>query len=110
MVSSHDHDLADPPLRIDVRDASLADIDWNCPSLGVRDLALLERLHHERQLRLELGMDLHAAGIEAAMLIVWHTAITPDIRIDSLVQAALHAPPVRRGDDRAPRGKSCSRD
>lgn len=77
--NAHRVETSVPPIRTVVRDASLADIDWNCPLLSARDLALLDRFQHERRVRIELGMCSEASGIEAAMLILWHTATTPDI-------------------------------
>lgn len=109
MVATHDHDHAEPPIRIDVRDASLNDIDWRCPSLGARDLALLESLQRERRLRVDLGMDLQAEGLEAAMLIVWHTAITPDIPVGAPA-SAVRETLAARVDDRPHGGNACSRD
>jgi hypothetical protein len=75
----HDPSHADAPIRATVRDASLTAIDLAHPSLSARDLALLDRFAHERHVRVQLGMEAEAAGLEAAMLIVWHTATTPDV-------------------------------
>jgi hypothetical protein len=74
-------DVIDGPIRTAVRDSSLDDIDWACAQLTPRDLSLLERLEHERRVRVELGLVDAAAGLAEAMLIIWHTAITPDVCI-----------------------------
>jgi len=76
-------DFVDGPIRTAVRDASLGDIDWSCAQLTPRDLSLLERLDHERRVRVELGLLDAAAGLAEAMLIIWHTAITPDVYVEA---------------------------
>ncbi|MFO1220369.1 MAG: hypothetical protein U1E89_18560 [Burkholderiaceae bacterium] len=72
-------DAVDGPIRTVVREQSLSDIDWTSTQLTPRDLLLLERLDHERRVRVELGMPEAAIGLAEAMLIIWHTATTPDV-------------------------------
>lgn len=83
------HDVFDEPIRIAVRDTSLGAIDLACEQLTPRDLGLLERLEHERRVRIELGLLDAAAGLAEAMLIIWHTAITPDVHLDLAVAESL---------------------
>lgn len=87
-----DPSIVDGPIRTAIRDVSLAAIDWNCPSLKARDLALLERFEHELRVRAELGMEAEACGLAAAMLIVWHTATTTDICLEPTIAALISSP------------------
>lgn len=90
----HDPSNADAPIRTTVRDASLSAIDLNHPSLSVRDLALLDRFEHERHVRVQLGMAAEASGLEAAMLIVWHTATTADVPLGTAARPIERPTPI----------------